>query len=148
MTENEAKIKIKTLRETIKLLEKEILKLEKEIVCKDEKKMDKSISYYDYLINVKGLREHTANNYLCHLRGIKTRLRKYDNVLLKCEIYDISDIEMLKQIKTFIEKSERIKIDNKKQHNAFSAAFNNYMNYRLGFYNKEQEIPSEFILDE
>ena len=32
MTENEAKIKITTLRETIELLEKEILKLENEIV--------------------------------------------------------------------------------------------------------------------
>ena len=148
MTKNETKIKIITFRKAIELLEKEISKLESELLEIDKNSITQSISYYDYLTKVKGLKEHTANNYVCHLKGIKSRLQKHDNVVLKCEIYDIVDIETLKQIKTYIENSEKIKIDNKKQHNAFSAAFNNYMNYRLACLDKHEEISSEFIVDE
>ena len=85
--------------------------------------------YYSYLTITKKLNDHTAHNYFSHLRGIKTRLAKYNNYKLDAEIYNISDRDVLLDIKHHMDDCEKLQKDNKTQHNAFTAAFNNYVSY-------------------
>ena len=105
--------------------------------------------YYSYLTITKKLNNHTAHNYFSHLRGIKTRLAKYNDFNIDVEIYNISDKDALLEIKHQMDNCEKLQTDNKIQHNAFTAAFNNYVTYIFNFYKQgKEELPSEFVFDD
>lgn len=108
--------------------------------------------YYKFLITTKNLNEHTAQNYFGHLRGIKKRLEKYEGFVISGEIYQITDVDTLKRIKDIMSSCKKLIEDNKRQHNAFTAAFNNYLYYVKNYYNScnsnDSIISSDFVLDE
>ncbi len=152
MDKEKLKIEIETLKQVRDDIQSKIDLLEKEL-CKDEKveivSCDSEQGYHDFLTITKKLNEHTAQNYFAHLRGIKNRLEKYDDFVIEGEIYNITDIDTLMNIKEHMLSCKKVIDDNKTQHNAFTAAFNNYLNYILNFHGKkEPKINSDFVLDE
>ncbi len=139
------------IQEKIDLLEEG---LKKPVQPKKEKVVETFNSedgYHNFLTITKNLNEHTAQNYFGHLRGIKKRLEKYEGFVIPGEIYQITDIETLQKIKELMSSCKKLIEDNKTQHNAFTAAFNNYLYYVLNFYNSRNSnniISSDFVLDE
>ncbi len=157
MNKEELIITIATLKEVrdelqtkIDVFEKELERLDKPEDVKDDVLDENTESgYYTYLTITKKLNDHTAQNYFSHLRGIKARLEKYKNIVLELEIYNISNKEALLDIKYQMDNCEELQKDNKTQHNAFTAAFNNYVTYIFGFYKQgKEELPSEFVFDD
>lgn len=158
MTKEEILTKITTLKDVQNKIQIEIEELQKELENYEDKTdvvpclntNDPQSGYYLYLTNTKKLSNHTADNYFGYLRGIKKRLFKYSNYSFEREIYNICDKNILLNIKNEMALCDQLQKDNKTQHNAFSAAFNNYVTYIFKFFNEnsEEELPSEFLFDD
>ena len=158
MNKEELLISIATLKDVRDEIQLKINSLEEELKKFDGSKEEPPVivldvntesGYYSYLTITKKLNDHTAHNYFSHLRGIKTRLAKYNNFNINVEIYNISDKEALLEIKHQMDNCEKLQKDNKTQHNAFTAAFNNYVTYIFNFYKQgKEELPSEFVFDD
>ncbi len=153
---NEIMIKINTLKELRDEIQSKIDLLEKEFNQDVDDKLEKKDSekgYHDYLTVEKKLNEHTAQNYFGHLRGIKLRLEKYNGFIIESEIYNITSVDTLLDIKKHMFECNKLIEDNKIQHNAFTAAFNNYFDYIVNFFGvsdivSEPNLNSSFVLDE
>lgn len=157
MTKEEIQVKIDTLKDIQSKIQIEIDDLEKELdadnfsnkVSHSGYDKNTELGYYQYLTITKKLNDHTAHNYFSHLRGIRARLNKYSNFNLDSEIYNISDKDTLLIIKNNMALCKKLQEDNKMQHNAFTAAFNNYITYILKFYKcSDEKLTSEFIFDD
>ena len=158
MNKEELLIKIEVLKAVLNDIQKKIDSLEIELnEANNNQGENHSIIYdentkpgfYSYLTMIKKLNNHTADNYFGHLRGIKKRLVKYNGFKIDIEIYEISDKNTLLEIQHQMNKCEKLKKDNKTQHNAFSAAFNNYLTYISDYYHQGNEkLASELIFDD
>lgn len=155
MNKEELVVSITALKEVRDDIQKKIDLLESELKNFEDKSENSThdekteSGYYSYLTMIKKLNDHTANNYLSNLRGIKKRLKKYSNFEIIGEIYNISDKDILLNIKHQMEKSEKFQKDNKTIHNGYTAAFNNYVTYIFNFYKKDEEtLPSKFVFDD
>ena len=84
-------------------------------------------TFEEYIINTKKLSKKTLNNYRRYLKVLRKRLEAYEGFHLEKEIYQIWDSNKLLEIKEAYKNSAKLQEDNKRLHNVFSAALNNFL---------------------
>ena len=153
---DELEIELKILKKQKEELEKQINKIEKQLNENNDKivshidivENDTENAFLNYLLNVKKLGKRSANGYFGALKTLKKKIKIYEDLEIKNEIFNLSDLKILFTIKDLFRTNKDLISDNLKQHHIFSAAFNNYLDFITNYYNSSTNVNSEFLIDE
>ncbi|KAF5045273.1 hypothetical protein DSECCO2_482980 [anaerobic digester metagenome] len=93
-----------------------------------------------YLVEVKGLSQSTVNHYYDALNNISRRLK--EKALIHNNIYEITDLEKLAEMKEILNSDPDFISLNKRGNQMYSAGLNNYYRFACGvdFLNLQHKI--------